>query len=207
MPDIQAVQSHLNRVQLRRKAAIWWISICFLPAIFFTTAHFKAGTWQRDWIEDFGALLIFVAILGRAWCTLYIGGKKTVALVKSGPYSISRNPLYFFSFVAVAGLGLQTGSISMAAFMTLMAYLIFLPVVLSEEAGLSSAHGAQYEAYRNAVPRFFPRPNLWQDGDSITANPGMLRRTIADGMVFVLLAFLIRGLLRLLPDLPRVTLY
>ncbi|WP_160113667.1 methyltransferase family protein [Phyllobacterium salinisoli] len=207
MPDIQAVQSHLNRVQLRRKAVIWWISTCFLPVIFFTTAHFKAGSWQRDWIEDFGALLIFIAILGRAWCTLYIGGKKTVALVTSGPYSVSRNPLYFFSFVAVAGLGLQTGSISMAAFMTLAAYLVFLPVVLREEAGLSTAHGAHYEAYRNSVPRFLPRPSLWRDEDVVTVSPGMLRRTIVDGMVFVLLAFLVRVLLRLLPDLPQVTLY
>ncbi|YBV96134.1 isoprenylcysteine carboxylmethyltransferase family protein [Phyllobacteriaceae bacterium JZ32] len=207
MSDIQAVQKHLTTVQSRRKAAIWWISICFAPLIFFTTAHFQVGSWQRDWIEDIGAVLIFVAILGRAWCTLYIGGRKTVVLVKAGPYSISRNPLYFFSFVAVAGLGLQTGSMGMAALMTLVAYLIFLPIVLREEAGLSSVHGQNYDAYRRSVPRFLPRPALWQDIDSVVVDPRVLRRTIIDGMAFVLLAFLIRALLQLLPELPQVTLY
>jgi protein-S-isoprenylcysteine O-methyltransferase Ste14 len=207
VPDIQAVQKQLATVQSRRKAAIWWISICFAPAIFFTTAYFQVGSWQRDGIEDIGAFLIFVAILGRAWCTLYIGGRKTVALVKTGPYSMSRNPLYFFSFVAVAGLGAQTGSISMAALLTLVAYLIFLPTVLREEAGLSSVHGQNYDAYRRSVPRFFPRRAMWHDVDSVVVDLPILRRTIIDGMVFVLLAFLIRILLRLLPDFPHVTLY
>lgn len=207
MPDIEAVQNHLTRVQSRRKVTIWWISICFMPVFFFTTAYFKAGSWQRDWIEDLGALLMFIAILGRAWCTLYIGGRKTVVLMTSGPYSISRNPLYFFSFIAVAGFGLQTGSISLAALMTLIAYLVFLPVVLHEETGLLSAHEARYEAYRSSVPRFLPRLGLWRDVDAVTVCPDMLRQTVVDGMVFVLLAFLIRALLRLLPDLPQVTLY
>lgn len=207
MPDIQAVQKHLATVQSRRKAAIWWISICFAPAIFFTTAYFRTGSWQRDGIEDIGAFLIFVAILGRAWCTLYIGGRKTVALVKTGPYAMSRNPLYFFSFVAVAGLGAQTGSITMAALLTLVAYLIFLPTVLREEAGLSSVHGQNYDAYRHSVPRFLPRRAMWHDADSVVVDLRILRRTIIDGMVFVLFAFLIRILLRLLPDLPQVTLY
>ncbi|PRD44025.1 isoprenylcysteine carboxylmethyltransferase family protein [Phyllobacterium phragmitis] len=210
MTDIQAVQSYLAQVQSRRKVMIWCISLCFAPVILFTAATFKLGSWQRDLVEGAGSILLFVAILGRAWCTLYIGGRKTVVLVNSGPYSITRNPLYFFSFVAAAGLGAQTGSISIAIFMALLGYVIFLPVVFREEAALSSAHGQSYDAYRRAVPRFLPRPALWRDIDSVAVDPRILRRTIADGMIFVLLALLVRALMywkQSLPDLPQVILY
>jgi protein-S-isoprenylcysteine O-methyltransferase Ste14 len=40
----------------------------------------------------------------RLWCSLYISGYKNSQLITSGPYSLCRNPLYFFSFVGFAAL-------------------------------------------------------------------------------------------------------
>ena len=48
-------------------------------------------------IEMAGLVLILVCILGRTWCTLYIGGLKKRELVTAGPYSVVRNPLYVFT--------------------------------------------------------------------------------------------------------------
>ncbi|MDZ5699464.1 isoprenylcysteine carboxylmethyltransferase family protein [Chelativorans sp. M5D2P16] len=210
MSYIHETQHNLARVQSRRKFAIWLFGICFMPAFFFTKPHFEVGSWQRQWIEDIGAVLIFAAILGRAWCIMYIGGRKTSTLVTAGPYSVMRNPLYFFSFIAAAGLGAQTGSVMLALFVALAAYMIFLPVVLREEAGLSRVHGPGYDAYRHSVPRFFPRPALWRDVVALAVDPGIWRRTVLDGIIFILLIPLVRVLARgqtTLLDLPRVTLY
>lgn len=210
MTAIREIQSQLSRVQTRRKLMIWCVSILFIPALFFTTAYFKTGSWQRVTIELVGLLLIFTAIIGRSCCTLYIGGRKTSSLIRSGPYSVCRNPLYFFSFMATAGLGMQTGSLSLALMMVLLAYSIFLAVVLREEAGLSSVHGQAYRDYRQSVPRFMPNLRLWRDVETVTVNPRVWTRTVMDGMVFILLAVAIRAGLLLQPmraDFPLLTLY
>ena len=210
MPDVQAVQRHLATVQTRRKATIWLLSLGFAPVLLFADAYFRLGSWQREVIEGAGSILLFVAIIGRVWCTMYIGGRKTVALVRLGPYSISRNPLYGFSFLAVAGLGAQTGSIGMAIFMTLLAYVIFLKVVFREEAALSSTHGYAYDSYRRTVPRFLPRLSLWRDIEIVTVEPKLVRRTIEDGFVFILLALGIRAFMhwkQSFTDLVQMTLY
>ena len=43
-----------------------------------------------------GMILVGIASLGRMWCSLYIAGYKDDKLVTDGPYSLCRNPLYFF---------------------------------------------------------------------------------------------------------------
>ncbi|MGB4295037.1 MAG: hypothetical protein WBJ16_05340 [Smithellaceae bacterium] len=45
-----------------------------------------------------GAVLVGVASMGRLWCSLYIAGYKAEILVTEGPYSITRNPLYFLVY-------------------------------------------------------------------------------------------------------------
>ena len=56
-------------------------------------------------IEKAGLALIVICILGRTWCTLYIGGRKKRELINKGPYSVVRNPLYFFTTIGAAGIG------------------------------------------------------------------------------------------------------
>ena len=52
-----------------------------------------------------GIILVGIASFGRLWCSLYIAGYKTDNLVTEGPYSMCRNPLYFFSFIGALGVG------------------------------------------------------------------------------------------------------
>ena len=61
-------------------------------------------SYYHFWTEMPGYLAIVVAIGLRLWCTLYIGGSKSRTLVTDGPYSVSRNPLYFASILVVFAL-------------------------------------------------------------------------------------------------------
>jgi protein-S-isoprenylcysteine O-methyltransferase Ste14 len=79
-----------------------------------------------------------IAILGRAWSTRYIGERKANLLVTEGPYSVSRNPLYLFSF-----LGAQTGSLLIAIFAA-GTVPIFRPVIKREEAAPQILFGETY---------------------------------------------------------------
>ena len=78
----------------RRYRDLVLVAIIFVALVFVASAQDDA---THEWIEMAGIMLILVAILGRIWCTLYIGGRKCAEVVDSGPYSVIRNPLYVFS--------------------------------------------------------------------------------------------------------------
>ena len=81
-----------------------------------------------------GLVLILLCILGRTWCTLYMGGRKNRELITRGPYSTMRNPLYLFSIVGTVGIGLLAGSVMAALLLGSIALAVFSYTVRREEA-------------------------------------------------------------------------
>lgn len=140
-----------------------------------------------------GVGLIAVAIIGRSWCTLYIGGRKSHEIVATGPYSVSRNPLYVFSFIGVAGIAAQTGSYLMVAILVAITVAIFLPAIWSEEEALAGRFGAEYLRYRARVPRFGPKFSAWTDMETIEVSPKLFWRTAREGMLFLLVLPICEG--------------
>ncbi|MCC0032425.1 MAG: isoprenylcysteine carboxylmethyltransferase family protein [Brucellaceae bacterium] len=151
---------------------------------------FCASAWQsreiHEIVEAIGLGLIAAGILGRLWCTLYIGGRKSSELVDLGPYSMSRNPLYVFSSIAAAGVGAQTGSAVVALAFFIGCAVAFHVVILKEEAYLRNALGPDYLAYLERVPRFFPALAKFKDAPELTVLPRRLYVTFMDGLVFFL---------------------
>lgn len=143
------------------------------------------GPWHES-VEAVGLAAIVLSIVGRAWCTLYIGGRKKAEIVDRGPYSITRNPLYVFSFLGAFGIGAQSGSLIIAAAFVGAALLVFHFTVQREEAFLLREFGDAYAAYRDRTPRFWPRFSLWRDADELTIRPSLFLLTLRDGLVFLL---------------------
>lgn len=132
-----------------------------------------------------GAVLVGIASLGRLWCSLYIAGYKTDHLVTQGPYSISRNPLYFFSFVGLLGVGLSSETI-LVPLIILIAFIAYYPfVVRSEEAELMRLHKTQFEIYMKEVPRFFPEISLLKEPEEYVVKPVVFRKHIFDALWFI----------------------
>ncbi len=150
------------------------------------TATVRAVPYLEHPVEHLGLVSILACILGRAWCSLYIGGRKKQEIVDVGPYSISRNPLYVFSFLGAFGVGAQTGSLVVAVVFAAAAYGVFRVVVGREEAFLVQAFGPPYEAYVSSTPRFLPNLSLWRDADVLSIRPVFFLRTVRDGLVFLL---------------------
>jgi protein-S-isoprenylcysteine O-methyltransferase Ste14 len=151
-----------------------------------TTARFPSGTTTHEVIEWIGIVAIVICILGRTWCSLYIGGRKIVQFVTEGPYSVSRNPLYFFSILGAGGVGAQLGSVVAGLLFGTLTWIVFYVVVLQEEIVLAERYGAAYASYRAAVPRFLPNPRLWRDVPTLTVMPPKVLGTFADAMLFLL---------------------
>jgi protein-S-isoprenylcysteine O-methyltransferase Ste14 len=184
----ESIQQRLNLgpVQRRRKLALFLSAIAAALALPFVHSIESGAGFLHETAEIVGTILIACAIVGRSWCSLYIGGRKGNEIVATGPYSISRNPLYAFSLLAVLGIGLQTGSFVMAAGLTTLAAAIFLPVILREEQALTALFGADYETYRRRVPRFGPRISGWRDMEAIVVQPARLRQTFGEALLFLL---------------------
>jgi protein-S-isoprenylcysteine O-methyltransferase Ste14 len=85
-------------------------------------------------------------------------------LVVGGPNRYVRNPMYVALVCAIAGQALLLGQLALlwwaAAFLLLTAAF----VRWYEEPTLARRFGADYEAYRRAVPGWWPRLHPWQPG-------------------------------------------
>jgi protein-S-isoprenylcysteine O-methyltransferase Ste14 len=177
----------LQRVQRMRKMALRvLLGMTLLPVLFIDSYWFARAPILYDAIEWLGAVLIFVCICGRTWCTLYIGGRKKRELVTSGPYSLSRNPLYVFTLLGAFGIGAQTGSLIISCWFTVLTFLVFNQVVLREERFLATEFPAEFQAYAARVRRFLPKFSNWRDVDVLTAHPRLIRQTFFDASILLI---------------------
>ena len=170
--------------RLRRITLAVLLALVFF-VLLFGQSIFPPETVAHEAIEMAGIVLIVIGIAGRLWSTLYIGGRKSATVVTDGPYSITRNPLYVFSSIAAVGVGAQMGSITAAVGFGVACAAAFHIVILREERFLSANLGADYRAYLAAVPRFFPKPSLYREGETAGFKPGLLLVTLLDGLVFL----------------------
>jgi protein-S-isoprenylcysteine O-methyltransferase Ste14 len=81
----------------------------------------------------------------------------TQHLVVGGTFRYVRNPAYVAVVAMVAGQALFFGSVPVLLYALGLALGFHLFVVLYEEPTLQRSFGAEYEVYRQQVPRWIPR--------------------------------------------------
>ena len=132
-----------------------------------------------------GLVLVGLATVGRLWCSLYISGYKQAHLITTGPYSISRNPLYFFSLLGFAGIGLATETLTFAALMVGATLLAYPAVIRSEERVLREKFGAAFDEYCARTPRLLPDFSRFVEPETWTVSPPIFRRSMGEVVWFV----------------------
>lgn len=90
----------------------------------------------------------------RAWAAGHLA--KDESLATSGPYSMTRNPLYLGSLLAAAGLAIASLSMWVAAIALASFVLIYFPVIEQEEQHLAKLF-PDFAAYAERVPQLIPR--------------------------------------------------
>ena len=150
-----------------------------------------------------GVVLAAIASMGRLWCSVYIAGYKTDTLVMQGPYSISRNPLYFFSLIGAIGVGLTTHTMLIPT-LIIIAFAAYYPFVIkSEESVLLTHHGTAFTNYFQTVPRFFPKLSGLIEPESYVVRPRVFRRHMVDAFWFIwLIGFM--GIIEMLHDVNLI---
>jgi protein-S-isoprenylcysteine O-methyltransferase Ste14 len=147
-----------------------------------------------------GILLVGLATIGRAWCSLYIAGYKNKALVVDGPYSISRNPLYLFSLIGLVGVGLCSETLLIPTILVIGFALYYPGVIRKEENKLLELYAQDCRDYMATTPRFFPRLSQLREPKQYTVNPKVFRKHVFESMLFVWIV----GMLELAEALQHV---
>ncbi|MDO5643866.1 MAG: isoprenylcysteine carboxylmethyltransferase family protein [Paracoccus sp. (in: a-proteobacteria)] len=161
------------------------VMLIALPVILLVPPGFGSTGAAHELIETAGMLLLFTGVLGRLWSILYVGGIKNAELMTDGPFSMTRNPLYFFSTLAATGIGLMLGAFSFALLLGGVIGLVLWITAKRESAFLRQEFGPAYDAYAARVPFFFPDPRLFSAKASLTVRIAPLRRNLADALVFL----------------------
>ena len=123
------------------------------------------GFVPTGWVLVIGA----VAILLHAFARFALEGLGTPAplaptekLVVGGIYRHVRNPMYVAVLSIILGQALLFSSWAVIAYGLIAAAAMISFVKLYEEPTLARRYGAEYEAYRRAVPGWLPRLTPWR---------------------------------------------
>lgn len=159
-------------------AVLILISILTVPRAF--------GTVFGEVLVLCGYSLLIAAALGRVWCAIYISGRKDRELCQEGPYSLSRNPLYFFSLLGAVGFFAALANLAFAVAAAVVYLGYYRYVIRSEEQRLAQLFGTAYETYSQRTPRFFPAWCAPQGIDSYTIRPKIIERALKEVVWFLL---------------------
>lgn len=128
-----------------------------VPLGFLTAALYLFELWRRAPRPGAIALSLLLVVPG-LWLRGYAAGyvKKNRELTQTGPYAYTRNPLYLGSILIAAGFAVALLSWPVAAMLTAMFLIIYVPVIASEERFLRATF-PDFDAYCGRVPRLLPR--------------------------------------------------
>jgi protein-S-isoprenylcysteine O-methyltransferase Ste14 len=116
----------------------------------------------KELLDVFGVVLIGIALLieisamleMRKAKTTILPHKGSARLVTSGPFSFTRNPIYFGNVILLFGLGLLFENIWFWLFALFCGALTQKLAILREEAHLQAKFPAAFLAYKKRVRRW-----------------------------------------------------
>ena len=115
--------------------------------------------------NPFGFIPLVLGMVCLLWCVMdfYRAGRGTLApwappkaLVVSGLYRYSRNPMYVAVLLILLGWSIGFQSWTLTSYALMIAIAFHLRVVLNEEPFLARTHGDAWRRYKSTAPRWLP---------------------------------------------------
>ena len=165
---------------MRRATAVWGSSLFFAVApgvvagvVPWALTRWSVGYGSGRWVPvQLVGLLVLTGctvVLAQAFARFVREGVGTPAplaptetLVVGGLYRHVRNPMYVAVVGAILGQALLLWQAVLVAYAAVVALAFVLFVLGYEQPSLQRQFGAQYEAYRRAVPAWWPRLRPWR---------------------------------------------
>lgn len=139
----------------------WWITGW--------EAHVSGSAWAPVRVVGAALVLAGVGALLPAFARFALDGFGTPApvaptqrLVATGLYRHVRNPMYVAVVAIIVGQAMLLGSLAVLGYGAVVALVSVGFVKAYEEPALLRRFGAEYDAYRAAVPGWRPRIRAWR---------------------------------------------
>lgn len=171
-----------NRILISKALMLLVIAIAFL-----SHHPYDDNTLLDIALEIFGYLFLISAAMGRTWVSAYISGRKNQVLVTEGPYSVVRNPLYFFSFLGFIGAGLAFESFVITLLLGFIFFFTHWKTILDEETQLRRMFGEQFDEYAQTTPRFIPKTWKLRNPSTVSFSPKVFSRAAFDSFFIALI--------------------
>jgi protein-S-isoprenylcysteine O-methyltransferase Ste14 len=171
--------------QKKRLIVLWMGAIAFVLLIIFSRPQLLETTFANVVLGQVGLLLILAGIFGRLWSILYVGGRKNKQLVTTGPYSMTRNPLYFSSMLSIVGVCMLFGSVFITLLFPAIMFCLFIYTAKREAGYLRHLFGSQYDNYARNTPLFWPKFSRIQNEREVIISTYTLVSTFRDALFLI----------------------
>lgn len=171
---------NLNKTRMRDTRIL--MALLMLTALVSTPALSEACPLLYNAMRFAGYVLLVACGIGRMHSTAFIGGVKNEKLMTVGPYSMHRNPLYFYSLLGAAGLGLLTGELIPALIVFLGFYFIYADLIAREEKYLQGKFGAEFDAFKASTPRLWPAFRKYKCPAELPFQPRFFNMAVKDAV-------------------------
>ena len=154
------------------RGRMWMTGVSLIAGLVVTALNrpLQISSSGLSWtITLLGWTLLCAGAAIRVWASTYICARKSRDVVRTGPYSICRNPLYWGTFLMTAAFPLLIKSPTLAIAMLPPILLYLFAVVPVEESVMSQRHGTDYASYCAAVRRWWPNFGGYVKGEPLDA--------------------------------------
>ena len=127
--------------------------------IVLTPIHWSASTFAIPWLQTLGLVILVASTAFAIWARLVLGTMWSYApaaregheLRTTGPYAITRHPIYTGITGMLIGTALASGQVAWAPVLVAGVVLLLLKARREEDI-LSEVFGEDYERYRATTP-------------------------------------------------------
>lgn len=170
---------NLNKTRMRDSRIL--MVIAFLIALISKPAiEPESGLFEA--FEVIGFTLLATCAIGRIYSTAFIGGAKNDKLITAGPYSMCRNPLYFYSLLGAAGIGMMSERFTIMAFLVGGFVLIYHGLISREEEFLAEKFGSDYTDFCAKTPRLMPAFSKYTCPSEVVFQSRYLNKAVKDAI-------------------------
>jgi len=132
--------------------AMAWLLAMMIPG---WTIQFPGQVWVSIAVAGLGIIVMLLAVaqmLGAR--TTVIPRRQPNHLVKSGVFSITRNPIYLGDALVLTGFVLWLGAVAAVPLIVAFVFLITRRFILSEEAWIQSVFGDEFDDWAKKTRRW-----------------------------------------------------
>ena len=183
MSDVRRAWAYRIRLPLTAVCIVSGVALTVL-----TQPWLAPGSASGLTLTGLGLAFVVSGIAVRLWALASIGRRKTQQLVTTGPYSLTRNPLYLGTLLIVLGFLALWHSPVLAVLVVPPILLYPLGVVPAEERVLRSEFGAEFDAYCVRTPRWWPRLRGYVAERQLATHTPGFRREVQCGVWWMLFA-------------------